>query len=83
MFNELNCDCPILARVKYLCDFGFDNCNPVCLCVTVGGLETETLCKKDCKNLKNQISFQQEMMVGDLAISWWKHYASQKALSAS
>jgi hypothetical protein len=23
------------------------------------------------------------MMVGDMAITWWKHYASQKALSAS
>jgi hypothetical protein len=24
-------DLPILARVKYLCDYGTDNCNPVCL----------------------------------------------------
>ncbi len=32
MVNErLNRDRPIFARVKYLCDYGPDNCNPVCL----------------------------------------------------
>jgi hypothetical protein len=32
MLNErLNCDCPIFARVKYLCDYRTDNYNPVCL----------------------------------------------------
>jgi hypothetical protein len=29
--KRLNCDCPTLARVKYLCDYGTDSCNPVCL----------------------------------------------------
>ncbi len=29
--KRLNCDRPILARVKYLCNYGTDNCNPVCL----------------------------------------------------
>jgi hypothetical protein len=33
----LNGDRPILARVKYLCDYGTDNCNPVCLNVNGGG----------------------------------------------
>jgi hypothetical protein len=29
--GRLNHDRPIFARVKYLCDYGTDNCNPVCL----------------------------------------------------
>jgi hypothetical protein len=29
--KRLNCDLPIFARVKYLCDYGIDNCNPVLL----------------------------------------------------
>jgi hypothetical protein len=29
--KKLNCDCPILAGIKYLCDYCTDNCNPVCL----------------------------------------------------
>ncbi len=29
--KRLNHDCPILARVKYLFDYGIDNCNPVLL----------------------------------------------------
>jgi hypothetical protein len=33
-FNKkLNCDFPILAWVKFLGDYGTDNCNPVCLIV--------------------------------------------------
>jgi hypothetical protein len=32
VFQEwLNCGHPVLARVKYLCDYRTDNCNPVCL----------------------------------------------------
>jgi hypothetical protein len=31
---RLSCDCPIFARVKYLCDYKTDNCNPVCLGVS-------------------------------------------------
>jgi hypothetical protein len=27
--TRLNCDCPMLARFKFLCDYGIDNCNPV------------------------------------------------------
>jgi hypothetical protein len=27
----------------------------ICFCPTVGGLETETLCKKECKNKKTDI----------------------------
>jgi hypothetical protein len=30
----LNCDCQIFARIKYLCDFIPNNCNPVCLGVS-------------------------------------------------
>jgi hypothetical protein len=29
--KRLNHDLPILARVKYLCDYGIDNCNDVLL----------------------------------------------------
>jgi hypothetical protein len=32
--------CLILARVKYLCDYGIDNCNPVCLCVSSWGIRS-------------------------------------------
>jgi hypothetical protein len=32
MLNErLNSDRPIFSRLKYLCDYGNDYCNPVCL----------------------------------------------------
>ncbi len=29
--KKVNCDRPIFARVKYHCDYGIDNCNPVLL----------------------------------------------------
>jgi hypothetical protein len=29
--NKLNCNHATLARVKDLCDYGTDKCNPVCL----------------------------------------------------
>ncbi len=28
---RLNCDHPMFARVKYICDYGTDNCNPISL----------------------------------------------------
>jgi hypothetical protein len=31
--TRFNFDCPMLARFKYLCDYGNDNCNPVLPCV--------------------------------------------------
>ncbi len=29
LMKGLNCDRPMLARFKYLCDYRIDNCNPV------------------------------------------------------
>jgi hypothetical protein len=36
--KRLNRNCPLLARVKTLCDYGIDNCNPVCLRVSSWGI---------------------------------------------
>jgi hypothetical protein len=34
IYKRLSRDHPILAKVKYPCDCGTDNCNPVCLDVS-------------------------------------------------
>ncbi len=61
--RRLNCDCPTFSRIKYPCDYGTDNCSPICLDVCCEESDdmpsVSLLFHRACGLLKNHRTHQQ------------------------